>query len=248
MLARDLIALHEAPREVPLFSERYPGLTPEAGYDAARALHDHRIASGWRAVGRKIGFTNRSIWSRYGVYEPIWGTVYDRTLIRATDNRGRVRLEGLVNPRIEPEICFGLCATPQPHRVTDAIDWVAHSVEIVQCPHADWKVTLDECQAHNALHARLVVGTALPFDARIAQVEVVLMKNGREVDRGRGTNVLDSPLLALGHLVSMLKEPLKAGEIISTGTLTDAWPIAAGETWSTRFSGLPLTGLEIQFT
>ena len=110
MLARELISVHQTPREVRLFSESHPGLTPEAGYEAARALHEHRVAAGWRRVGRKIGFTNRTIWPRYGVYEPIWGTVYDRTLIRAADNRARVRLDGLVNPRIEPEICFGLRA------------------------------------------------------------------------------------------------------------------------------------------
>ena len=68
MLARELISLHESPREVPPFSERYPSLTPQAGYAAARALHEHRLALGWRAVGRKIGFTNRTIWPRYGVY------------------------------------------------------------------------------------------------------------------------------------------------------------------------------------
>ena len=37
------------------------------------------------------------------------------------------------------------------------------------------------------------------------------------------------------------------GEIISTGTLTDAHPVAPGETWSTAFEGLPLNGLEVRF-
>jgi len=41
---------------------------------------------------------------------------------------------------------------------------------------------------------------------------------------------------------------LKAGEIISTGTLTDAHPIAPGETWSTRLCGVTLKGLEIRLT
>src|SRR5919204_3268876 len=108
MLARELISLHENPREVPPFSERYPDLTSEAGYEAARALHEHRLAQGWRPVGRKIGFTNRTLWPRYGVYEPMWGTVYDRTLMQAPDNRAQVSLDGLVNPRIEPEVCFCL--------------------------------------------------------------------------------------------------------------------------------------------
>jgi 2-keto-4-pentenoate hydratase len=206
--------------------------------------------AGAKPVGRKIGFTNRSIWPKYGVHQPIWGTVYDSSLTLAPGGRADISLKNIAHPRIEPEICFKLRAAPRdarPESLVAAIEWMAHSVEIVQAPRADWKVTLDECNAHNALHAHLVVGAPLPFDPRIAEVEVVLMKNGIEVERGRGTNVLDSPLLALGHLVSMVGE-LRAGEIISTGTLTDAHPIAAGETWSTRLSGLPLQGLEIRFT
>src|SRR6476659_3506599 len=99
-LGNELIELHRQPRQVSPFSTRYPGLTPESGYAAARKLHAHRLAQGWKLAGRKIGFTNRTIWPRYGVYEPIWGTVYDRTLIQARDQRARVPLAGLVNPRI----------------------------------------------------------------------------------------------------------------------------------------------------
>src|SRR3982751_3363851 len=152
MLARELISLHESPHEVPPFSERYPELTAEAGYRAAQALHEHRVARGWRPVGRKIGFTNRTIWRRYGVYEPIWGTVYDRTLTRALSDRAVVPLEGLVNPRIEPEICFALKSAPRGSSVEallEAIDWVAHSIEIVQSRFAGWKFKLADCTAAN---------------------------------------------------------------------------------------------------
>src|SRR5919204_6621745 len=106
MLSRKLISLHERPREVPPFSERYAGLTAEAGYQAARALHEHRVACGWRPIGRKIGFTNRTLWSRYGVHEPMWGIVYDKTLIHAQGDFAAVELVGMAQPRIEPEICF----------------------------------------------------------------------------------------------------------------------------------------------
>ncbi len=78
-LGNELIELHDHPRQVPPFSARYPGLTAESGYGAARRLHAHRIAQGWKPTGRKIGFTNRTLWDRYGVHEPMWGTVYDRT-------------------------------------------------------------------------------------------------------------------------------------------------------------------------
>lgn len=36
------------------------------------------------------------------------------------------------------------------------IAWIAHSVEIVQCHHAGWKVTIADCTASNGLHGRLL--------------------------------------------------------------------------------------------
>lgn len=256
MLARELISLHQQPREVPPFSERYAGLTADEGYRAARALHDHRVARGWRPVGRKIGFTNRTLWPRYGVHEPMWGMVYDRTLTRANDNRVRVSLEGLVNPRIEPEICFGLRAEPGGKRLLDCIEWMAHSIEIVQCPHPNWKLGIADCAANNGLHGRLVLGapSALPGDVeeRLPALEVELYRTGRLIDRGVGANVLGSPLAALAHLVALLARrsdapPLAAGEIVTTGVITDAHPVSAGERWSTRLTGLALPGLSVEF-
>ena len=255
VLADDVIAAQEAGREVPLFSDRYPGLSAQAGYAAARALHEHRVARGWKAVGRKVGFTNRTLWPRYGVYEPMWGTVYDRTLIDAPLGRARVSLAGLVNPRIEPEICFGLAGSPRADDVAAAVAWIAHSVEIVQCHHAGWKVAIADCTASNGLHGRLVVGPRVPFEpdmaAKLPSVEAALYRGESLIDRGVAANVLDSPLLALRHLVELLTrqraEPLRAGEIVSTGVITDAHPIAGGETWSTRIAGLPLAGLTLEF-
>jgi 2-keto-4-pentenoate hydratase len=261
MLAQELIEVHENARIVPPFSERHPRLTAQAGYAAARDLHEHRVAIGWQLVGRKIGFTNRTLWPRYGVYEPMWGTVYDRTLIRAQDDRASISLEGLVQPRIEPEVCFKLKAAPRTsdvEEVLSAIDWLAHSVEIVQCHHPNWKVTIADCTADNGLHGRLIVGTPVPVQGindlakKLPLLEARLFKGERMVDRGVGANVLGSPLLALAHLVDLLKRqpeapPLSAGEIITTGVLTDAHPVAAGETWHTELAGLPLSGLKISF-
>jgi 2-oxo-3-hexenedioate decarboxylase len=260
MLAEDLIDVHSKPREVPPFSQAYPGLTPGQGYAAARALHGHRQRQGWRPVGRKIGFTNTTLWERYGVHEPIWGTVYDRTLVTAIAGVAEVPLAGLVQPRIEPEICVGLKSIPprsrDPRALLESIEWIAHSIEVVQCHHPAWKVTLPDCTASNGLHGRLVLGTRIPVTGDLADklplVQVILRKNGKEVERGTGSNVLGSPLLALAHFVELIERdfadlPLRPGELISTGTLTDAYPVAPGETWSTELSGVPLPGLEVRF-
>jgi 2-oxo-3-hexenedioate decarboxylase len=262
VLARELVALHDAPREVPPFSERHAGLTPAVAYESARRLHAHRIAQGWSARGRKIGFTNRNLWTRYGVQEPIWGTVYDRTLVFAVEDHARVPLAGLVQPRIEPEICFGLRAAPRgrsPEALLEAISWVAHSIEIVQCHHPGWKVTVADCAADNGLHGRLVVGAQIPIDEidelveKLPALEVALAHDGRVVDRGVGANVLGSPLASLGYLVELLTRqpeapPLASGEVVTTGVLTDAYPIAPGQHWSTSLTGLPLRGLTIEFS
>jgi 2-keto-4-pentenoate hydratase len=237
-------------------------MPPEQSYAAARALHEARVRQGWRPVGRKIGFTNRSIWPRYGVYEPIWGTVYDRTLLHAKEGSCSVSLEGLTQPRIEPEICFGLRAAPRSASSADlleSIEWVAHSIETVQCDQPGWKTSLEHSTAFNGLHGRLIVGTpveikGLPdLEARLPGFEMILKKGAAVVDRGVGEIVLGSPLAALGHLVGLLARqpeapPLAAGEIISTGTLTDAHPVAPGETWTTEIHGLPLHGLRLRFS
>jgi 2-oxo-3-hexenedioate decarboxylase len=228
------------------------------GYGAALRARQQRLHEGWLAAGRKIGFTNRNIWPRYGVHQPIWGTVFDRTLHFAKDDACAVSLERLAQPRIEPEICFKLKAAPRSSAIEDllaCLEWMAHSVEIVQCDQPGWKTSLAHSTAANGLHGLLVVGTpvreveahALP-GARLA-----LMKGEAVVERGLGSNVLGSPLLALGHLVGLLRDqpeapPLAAGEIVSTGTLTDAHPVAPGEIWRTEISGIPLRGLTLSFT
>jgi 2-keto-4-pentenoate hydratase len=62
--------------------------------------------------------------------------------------------------------------------------------------------------------------------------------------------VLGSPLLAFAYLAEVLSlqsrfEPVQAGEVVSTGTLTGPMPVSAGEGWSTTMSGIDLPGLSM---
>lgn len=234
----------------------------EAGYRIALGLHAERVAAGWKPVGRKIGFTNRTIWPRYGVYQPIFGFVYERTMIDAPEGTATIKLAGLAQPRIEPEICFGLKAAPpqskEPADILRAIEWIAHSIEIVQCSLPNWQMKVGDSTAANGLHGALVVGRRIPVGefkyaaTRLPNLKVVLKKGDAVIDRGMGSNVLDSPLLALAHLVEVLAREsdfprLSGGEVISTGTMTDAAPVAPGETWSTEFAGDEFPGLTVRF-
>ena len=43
-----------------------------------------------------------------------------------------------------------------------------------------------------------------------------------------------------------MRPPLRAGEMITTGTLTRAFPVVAGERWSTEIDGFDLPGLSVE--
>ncbi|MBC7727062.1 MAG: hydratase, partial [Microbacteriaceae bacterium] len=74
---------------------------PQA-YQTALAVRALRLARGEVPRGYKVGFTNRTIWSRYNVFAPIWGLVWNTTL-SFCDGAGRVSLDHTCQPRLEPE-------------------------------------------------------------------------------------------------------------------------------------------------
>jgi len=260
--AEELLAAIDRGRSVPLFTARDPAFGVPEAYALAEALHRARLARGERVVGRKIGFTNRSLWPRYGVDAPIWGHVYDRTAVYARDARAEIPIGSLAEPRIEPEIVLHFAAAPpaagDEAAILACVDWIAHGFEIVQCPFRDWKFKPADAIAANGLHGALVIGTPAPVAGiadcarKLRELRLTLLRNGVPHAEGTGANVLGSPLLAFGHFAGVLARlpqfaPVTAGEVVTTGTLTDAFPVAAGETWRTRIEGIELPGLEISF-
>jgi 2-oxo-3-hexenedioate decarboxylase len=247
--------------------QRNPHFDWEAGYRVAADIVQRRRARGEKTIGRKIGFTNRNIWEQYGATAPIWAHVYDRTVQFASEGRATVSLSGSVQPRIEPEIAFRLrdslpAGIHDSERILERIDWFAPSFEIVDCHFAEWKFGPAESAADFSFHWKLIVGE--PSSVRAAEiaalarelreVRVTLERNGEPIGRGIGANALGDPAAALAHLATRLAsqphfEPLAAGEVITTGTLTAAMPIAPGETWSSGYEGLRgVKGLTLAFT
>lgn len=233
-----------------------------SAYQCALSVRELRVARGEMARGFKVGFTNRNIWSRYNVYAPIWGTVYDTTLTFC-EGSGTVSLANSCQPRIEPEAVFGMASTPPSDASLDAlfetIEWVAPGFEVVQSHRPDWKFSACESVMDGGLHARLLVGRRVPIDsiARsaselddvLAATQVSLMRGDQVVETGCGANVLDSPLRALHHFLLALRQcpgapDLKRGDVVTTGTWTDAWPVRPGQSWSGAF-GAPLSHLHI---
>ena len=67
--------------------------TSPRAYDVLFAIGDRRRARGWKPVGWKIGFTNRTLWPRYDVWQPMWAPVWDRTLHLASEGTAQLDLD-----------------------------------------------------------------------------------------------------------------------------------------------------------
>lgn len=262
-IAAGLLAALDGGRQIAPISDGDPRFDLATAYRVAAVVRGLREGRGERVIGRKIGFTNRTIWPEYGVYAPIWGYVYDSTVHHLAETHA-FALGALPEPRIEPEIVFGLARAPAPDMDETAllacIEWIAHGFEIVQSPFPGWRFTAPDTVAAFGLHGALQIGprrTVHPSErgawaSALSSFETTLLRDRSEVERGRASDVLDGPLSALRHLVGLLaRDPdhpsLSAGEIVSTGTLTRALPVAPGETWRTQLSGLPLAGIELRF-
>lgn len=231
-----------------------------AAFTVANELRSLRMARGEKPLGYKIGFTNRSIWARYGVHAPIWGPVWDSTVQQLSGDVARLSLAGLSQPRIEPEVVFGLAATPRPGMTLDelreCISWAAHGFEIVHTHFADWRFLAADTVADFALHGRLFIGPHISaaqwptLAADTAALQVELSCDGKPVDSGVGAVVLDGPLHALRLWVDAMAQhspqwPIVPGDVVTTGTITDAWALQAGQCWSTRLNAGPLQALTL---
>jgi 2-oxo-3-hexenedioate decarboxylase len=264
-LADALIACQDHAGTLAPITSGDPTFDVPRAYEVLAAINARREAQGWMPVGRKIGFTNRTIWERYGVYQPMWAPVWSHSVHFAEHGAATLPLAGFVRPRIEPEVVFKLGAAPpsgdDSMALIAAVEWIAAGFEIVQSIFPDWRFAAADCTAASGLHAALLVGTPLAVTAanradivsRLPSFELTLARDGAGVDRGVGSNVLGSPLNALAHLGRVLAAqprfaPLAAGEIVTTGTVTDAWPVKRDETWQSHYGSLGVEGLRLRFT
>lgn len=261
-IATELLDALDRNAQIAPFTARQPGFDAAAAYAVSAEILRRRRARGEKPVGRKIGFTNRTIWPEYGVYTPIWAPVYDTTTTFLDGSSASLGIGHLAQPRIEPEIALHFKSPPpatgDEAEILACVDWIAHSVEVVQSHFPDWTFQAPDTIAAFSLHGALVVGPPRPVAelgdlvTKLRTFTIALSRDGEVQAHGGGANVLDSPLLAAAYLLDLLREqpefaPVQAGEVVTTGTLTAALPIKPGETWSTRFSGLELDGLSLRF-
>jgi 2-oxo-3-hexenedioate decarboxylase len=242
----------------------------DAGFDLTTAyaveaeLTRLRRVSGHKTIGWKVGYANKAVWRVFKLETLVWAHMYDDTVRFAETNDAELSVAAMCSPKIEPEIVFKLKQPivggfVDPTVVLESVEWLALGFEIIDSVYADWEFQPVDFVAAFGLHAALVVGQPQRIEPsqiasladRLSQFKVNLYKDGQIVEQGGGRNSLRSPALCLGELASAIArrngaEPLAAGELVSSGTLTESRPIVANETWKAAIEGLELPDLTIR--
>jgi len=265
-LARGLVSASEMGQMVPTLPSARPGFDLNTAYEVEAAIKSFREAGGSRAVGRKVGYANKAIWRVLKLETLVWAHMYDDTVQRSDSNSATLTLPHRRSLKIEPEIVFGL---KQPI-IAEGLDaaaalgsaeWLAMGFEVIDCPFPEWQFQPSDFVASGGLHAALVIGERVQVRPdsiatlvdELARFKVRMSKNGEFVEEGSGRNCLRSPALCLGELSTAIvrrfpAEPLSAGEIVSSGTLTAGHPIDSGDVWTVEVEGLSLPSLTMRLT
>jgi 2-oxo-3-hexenedioate decarboxylase len=260
-LAQELTAAYAKREPIAPPSSRDAGFDLTTAYAVEAAIGHARQEAGHHTAGWKVGYANKAMWRALKLETLVWARVYDDTVRYAAWNEARLSVASMVSPKIEPEIVFKLARPPassDPIAVLEATEWIALGFEVIDCVFPDWKFQPADFVASRGLHAALVVGEPVYVEpeniaklaTELAEFTVRVLRNDELVEEGAAKNALKSPALCVGELADAMKrrggETVKAGDLVSTGTLTASLPLAAGETWIASLSGIPPSSLTLR--
>lgn len=226
-------------------TSRHPDITIEEAYAIQQRLNARRIDAGERIIGKKIGVTSRAVMDMLGVYQPDFGLLTDGMVYNEGD---AIPAATLIQPKAEGEIAFvlkkdligpGISAAD----VLAATEGVMACFEIVDSRIRDWKIGIADTVADNASCGVFVLGDRLvdPRGLDLTTCGMVLEKNGEIVATGAGAAALGAPANAVAWLANTLGAlgiPLKAGEVVLSGSLAIMVPVKAGDSLRVSIGGI----------
>lgn len=237
-------ALRNAEPVAPL-TERHPELSIEDAYSIQQRLLALRLQDGERIVGKKIGVTSQAVMNLLGVDQPDFGILTDAM---AYNSGAAIPIASLIQPKAEGELAFVLKQDLVGPGVTvadvlRATEGVMVCFEIVDSRIRDWKIKIQDTVADNASCGVFVLSDRLvPLDAvDLTLCGMVLEKNGEIVATGAGAATMGSPAVAVAWLANTLGRlgvPLKAGEVILSGSLGPMIPVATGDNLRVSIGGV----------
>jgi 2-oxopent-4-enoate/cis-2-oxohex-4-enoate hydratase len=242
----ELYAALRARTTVAPLTAREQDLRIEDAYRISEHLLERRLADGERVVGKKTGVTSKVVQMALGVHQPDFGYLTDA--MQFANGAGVPIAARLIQPRAEGEIAFILARDLKGPGVTnqDVIEATASvrpCFEIVDSRITDWKIRIEDTIADNASSGIFVLGddAADPRDIDFVTCGMVVWKNGEVLSTGAGAAALGSPVTCVAWLANTLGQfgiPLRAGEVILSGSLVPLEPVHAGDSMELRIGGI----------
>lgn len=233
-------------RMIDPLTEREPEITIEDAYHVSLRMVNRRVESGESIIGKKIGVTSKAVQNMLNVHQPDFGYLTDRMVYGNGDEMPIS--EQLIQPRAEGEIAFMLkrdligpgVSNADVLRATEA---VIPCFEIVDSRIRDWQIKIQDTVADNASCGLFVLGDKAvdPRKVDLATAGMVVEKNGELLSTGAGAAALGSPVNCVAWLANTLGSfgiPLKAGEVILSGSLVPLEPVVAGDFMRVEIGGI----------
>jgi 2-oxopent-4-enoate/cis-2-oxohex-4-enoate hydratase len=226
-------------------TNRHADITIEDAYHIQQRMLSRRLAAGEKVVGKKIGVTSAAVMNLLGVRQPDFGYMLDGMIYNEGES---IPMDTLIQPKAEGEIAFvmkhdlmgpGVTAAD----VLAATEGVMTCFEIVDSRIRDWKIKIQDTVSDNASCGVFVLGDRLvdPREVDLATCGMVLEKNGEISCTGAGAATLGNPVNAMVWLTNTLGRlgiPLKAGEVVLSGSLGPMIPVKAGDSLRCNIGGI----------
>lgn len=217
----------------------------EDAYRIQQRMVQHRLDAGQCVVGKKVGITSKAVQDMLGVRQPDFGQILSGMAYTEDEP---VPCDTFISPRAEAEVAFMLKRDLNGPGVTSAdvlraTDFVLPCFEIVDSRIRDWKIHIEDTVADNASCGAFVLGgtTRTLRQLDLSVVGMVVTKNGEVVSTSAGAAVLGSPINAvvwLANALGRLGMPIRAGEVILSGSQSPLLPVVRGDVLRCDIGGL----------
>ncbi|MBW3605439.1 MAG: fumarylacetoacetate hydrolase family protein [Actinobacteria bacterium] len=236
-LARALFDARRDRKPIPPLSETVDGLTIADAYAVQRAFVERlRDGNDTPVVGYKLGLTSKPMQELLGVDQPDFGPVL-RSMVH--DDGAALAVDDLIQPKIEAEVGLVLDRDLRGPGVTtwqaaSAVGGAIAVLEVVDSRIEDWRITIVDTIADLASSAAIVMAPRVVPVAGIdlRTIGMVIRSGGRVQATGAGAAAMGDPAAAVAWLANTLATfdvALTAGDVIMTGALHAAFPVAAGD-------------------
>ncbi|WP_065754065.1 2-keto-4-pentenoate hydratase [Bradyrhizobium paxllaeri] len=230
-------------------------LVPQTSTEAYAVNRKVAEQLGWELLGWKIAGTTEGVKSKLGLDGPIYGRTFRRF---ACTSPARFKAAELLDPLIECEFFVTLARDLPPREqpwtfaeACDAIGEVHAGIEVAECRYARKALPpMPAILADGSASGRYVFGERIEnWRDGLSSVPVRVELDGVLRREGKGADVMGDPLRPLWWLAEQRRhwgDGLRAGETISTGSMTGMLPVRAGQQVCARFGELATIEITIE--